>query len=61
MSVGIPIFAILKIICTRFFNWFKRNSTWYDEEDIDEMDAESEDKPTPKVLENENNSKKIHK
>jgi len=61
MIAGIPIFAILKIICTRFFNWFKRNSTWYDEEDIDEMDAESEDKPTPKVLENENNSKKIHK
>lgn len=26
---GIPIFAILKIICSRIFKWFQRNSSWY--------------------------------
>lgn len=26
---GIPIFAILKIICSRIFKWFQRNSNWY--------------------------------
>ena len=26
---GIPIFAILKIICSRIFIWFQRNSSWY--------------------------------
>lgn len=26
---GIPIFAILKIICSRMFKWFQRNSSWY--------------------------------
>lgn len=38
MIAGIPIFAILKIICTRIFNWFKRNSSWYDEEDVEPLD-----------------------
>ncbi|KRK93530.1 AI-2E family transporter [Companilactobacillus futsaii] len=38
MIAGIPIFAILKIICTRIFNWFKRNSSWYDDEDVEPSD-----------------------
>lgn len=55
MIAGIPIFAILKIICTRFFNWFKRNSSWYsDEESI------VTSKEEPKAEETES-SKKIHK
>lgn len=36
MIAGIPIFAILKIICTRIFRWFKRNSNWYTDEDLEE-------------------------
>ncbi|MCV3763885.1 AI-2E family transporter [Companilactobacillus farciminis] len=51
MIAGIPIFAILKIICTRIFNWFKRNSSWYDDEDVEQTskistakDAESSKK-----------------
>ncbi|KRK64905.1 transport protein [Companilactobacillus tucceti DSM 20183] len=44
MIAGIPIFAILKIICTRIFNWFKRNSTWYDEQDIKELQEPKDNK-----------------
>ncbi|WP_334352247.1 AI-2E family transporter [Companilactobacillus sp. HBUAS56257] len=36
MVAGIPIFAILKIIVVRIFNWFKRNSNWYDDNDQNE-------------------------
>ncbi|WP_334332335.1 AI-2E family transporter [Companilactobacillus sp. HBUAS59544] len=36
MVAGIPIFAILKIIVVRIFNWFKRNSNWYDDSDQNE-------------------------
>ncbi|HIY92418.1 AI-2E family transporter [Companilactobacillus sp. HBUAS56275] len=54
MVAGIPIFAILKIIFTRFFNWFKRNSSWYDDDDLVENN---------KVVEanNEKESQKDHK
>src|SRR5699024_10385468 len=54
MVAGIPIFAILKIIFTRFFNWFKRNSSWYDDDDPVENN---------KVVEanNEKESQKDHK
>ena len=58
MIAGIPIFAILKIICTRFFNWFKRNSTWYSEEEL------IEDKETTTASEktkDTDTSKKLHK
>ncbi|APU71868.1 AI-2E family transporter [Companilactobacillus crustorum] len=51
MIAGIPIFAILKIICTRFFNWFKRNSSWYSEQELledNEVSDESEDTNTSK-------------
>lgn len=58
MVAGIPIFAILKIICTRFFNWFKRNSTWYTDEELIEDKEESETPPEPKDTDA---SKKIHK
>ncbi|GEO78404.1 transport protein [Companilactobacillus mindensis DSM 14500] len=55
MIAGIPIFAILKIIFTRFFNWFKRNSNWYSTEEL------IENSPKPDVLKDTDNSKKIHK
>ncbi|AKP03444.1 membrane protein [Companilactobacillus farciminis] len=54
MIAGIPIFAILKIICTRIFNWFKRNSSWYDDEDVEPLDETTTVKDTE-------NSKKNHK
>lgn len=54
MIAGIPIFAILKIICTRIFNWFKRNSSWYDEEDVEPLDETTPAKDTE-------TSKKNHK
>lgn len=54
MIAGIPIFAILKIICTRIFNWFKRNSSWYDDEDVEPLDETTTVKGTE-------NSKKNHK
>ena len=56
MVAGIPIFAILKIIFTRFFNWFKRNSSWYDDEDAQNLDTESETNP-----DNEKKSQENHK
>lgn len=46
MIAGIPIFAILKIICTRVFNWFKRNSSWYDDEDVEQTNKISTEKNT---------------
>ncbi len=46
MVAGIPIFAILKIICTRIFRWFKRNSNWYAEDELAEETAE-ESSPEP--------------
>lgn len=52
MVAGIPIFAILKIIFTRFFNWFKRNSSWYDDGDFEEANEEmdsNDKKETQKV------------
>ncbi|KRN99622.1 transport protein [Companilactobacillus kimchiensis] len=55
MIAGIPIFAILKIICARFFNWFKRNSTWYSEEEL------IEDREEPAEPEDTDSSKKVHK
>jgi predicted PurR-regulated permease PerM len=54
MIAGIPIFAILKIICTRIFNWFKRNSSWYDDEDVEPLDEVTPAKDTE-------TSKKNHK
>ncbi|APX72292.1 AI-2E family transporter [Companilactobacillus allii] len=51
MIAGIPVFAILKIICTRIFRWVKRNSHWYE----DETDPNS-DEPQKDI----NESKKIH-
>ncbi|HJF87191.1 MAG TPA: AI-2E family transporter, partial [Companilactobacillus farciminis] len=54
MIAGIPIFAILKIICTRIFNWFKRNSSWYDDEDVEPLDEATPAKDTE-------TSKKNHK
>ncbi|WP_201307924.1 AI-2E family transporter [Companilactobacillus farciminis] len=54
MIAGIPIFAILKIICTRIFNWFKRNSSWYDDEDVEPLDETTPAKDTE-------TSKKNHK
>lgn len=56
MVAGIPIFAILKIIFTRFFNWFKRNSSWYDDEDIENLDTEPETS-----TDNEKKSQENHK
>ncbi|WP_119327360.1 AI-2E family transporter [Companilactobacillus musae] len=54
MIAGIPIFAILKIIFTRIFNWFKRNSSWYSEEELLEDNTEELEKDT-------DSSEKIHK
>jgi len=54
MIAGIPIFAILKIICTRIFRWIKRNSHWYE-------DNEAEDKVVDEVIEGTDDSDKIHK
>lgn len=54
MIAGIPIFAILKIIFIRIFNWFKRNSSWYTEEELLEEDTEAEEKDT-------DSSEKSHK
>lgn len=54
MIAGIPIFAILKIICTRIFNWFKRNSSWYDDDDLIPEDTE-------KITKDSESSKKNHK
>ncbi|WP_338216440.1 AI-2E family transporter [Companilactobacillus muriivasis] len=52
MIAGIPIFAILKIIFIRIFNWFKRNSTWYSEEELLETKENngSEDTKTSEKL-----------
>jgi len=52
MIAGIPIFAILKIIFIRIFNWFKRNSTWYSEEELLETkeNNDSEDTETSEKL-----------
>lgn len=52
MIAGIPIFAILKIIFIRIFNWFKRNSTWYSEEELLETKENngSEDTETSEKL-----------
>jgi len=61
MVAGIPIFAILKIICTRFFNWFKRNSTWY-EDDIPEPKPEQElEDPAKETKKTTDDSNNIHK
>lgn len=54
MIAGIPIFAILKIICTRIFNWFKRNSSWYTEEELLENNETESAKDTE-------STEKIHK
>lgn len=54
MIAGIPIFAILKIIVGRIFNWFKRNSSWYTEEKLAENEAAS-------GAEDENSTEKSHK
>ena len=54
MIAGIPIFAILKIICTRIFNWFKRNSSWYTEEELLENNETESAKDTE-------SPEKIHK
>ncbi|MFC6176616.1 AI-2E family transporter [Companilactobacillus huachuanensis] len=54
MIAGIPIFAILKIIFTRVFNWFKRNSSWYSQEELLET-KESNDSDNTKT------SEKLHK
>lgn len=64
MIAGIPIFAILKIIFTRFFNWFKRNSNWYDDEDYNDADNDesAQTTATPETeIESTESSKKIHK
>lgn len=59
---GIPIFAILKIICTRIFRWFKRNSNWYTDEEIAADEADKPKKPTPEpISETMKNSQKDHK
>lgn len=49
MIAGIPIFAILKIICTRVFRWFKRNSNWYDDEQKEEAEQKKK-QATPEPL-----------
>ncbi|WP_334330199.1 AI-2E family transporter [Companilactobacillus sp. HBUAS59699] len=54
MIAGIPIFAILKIICTRVFRWIKRNSHWYEDE-------EAENQLVDQNMENTDDSDKIHK
>ncbi|AYE38779.1 AI-2E family transporter [Companilactobacillus zhachilii] len=54
MIAGIPIFAILKIIFIRMFNWFKRNSSWYTEEELLETKEVDDSEDT-------NNSEKVHK
>ncbi|MFH5811118.1 AI-2E family transporter [Companilactobacillus sp. FL22-1] len=46
MVAGIPIFAILKIIFTRIFTWFKRNSSWYSEEELLESNPHDESQNT---------------
>lgn len=62
MIAGIPIFAILKIICTRIFNWFKRNSSWYTDEEIDEDNADDKQSPVPTPISQDiKNSKKDNK
>ncbi len=62
MVAGIPIFAILKIIFTRFFNWFKRTSTWYEDEPKPEPELDSPDKEKEITdKESTDDSKKIHK
>ncbi|AKP68193.1 AI-2E family transporter [Companilactobacillus ginsenosidimutans] len=61
MIAGIPIFAILKIICTRIFRWFKRNSNWYSDDDL-ETDEATNAVPTPEPVTNvEKDSDKNHK
>ena len=55
MIAGIPIFAILKIIFTRMFNWFKRNSSWYSEEELLESGEDEEE------TDDTDTSEKIHK
>jgi len=54
MIAGIPIFAILKIICARIFNWFKRNSSWYSEEELLETKEKDDSDDTE-------TSEKLHK
>ncbi|WP_129044658.1 AI-2E family transporter [Companilactobacillus metriopterae] len=34
MIAGIPIFAILKILFVRVFEWVKKNNDWYDEPEV---------------------------
>lgn len=50
MIAGIPIFAILKIIFTRVFDWIKSNSHWYDQDYIPDKKPE-ETKESKKVHE----------
>lgn len=54
MIAGIPIFAILKIICIRIFTWFKRNSNWYSEQEL----LETKQNNSPEAT---TDSKKVHK
>ncbi|MFD1472866.1 AI-2E family transporter [Companilactobacillus mishanensis] len=62
MIAGIPIFAILKIICTRIFRWFKRNSNWYSAEEA-EQEAETvttaADTPVENKTEAQNDPEKL--
>ncbi|TGD25099.1 AI-2E family transporter [Companilactobacillus suantsaicola] len=51
MVAGIPIFAIIKIIVVRIFNWFKRNSNWYDEDDQSKKTEAKATETTKKVHE----------
>lgn len=59
MIAGIPIFSILKIIFTRFFNWFKRNSSWYTDEEL--LEEPTTDPEPNSDSENTDTSKKLHK
>ncbi|WP_300559712.1 AI-2E family transporter [Companilactobacillus sp.] len=62
MIAGIPIFAILKIICTRIFRWFKRNSSWYTDEDIIEEESQAPKTPQPEPISDiTKDSEKNHK
>jgi hypothetical protein len=62
MIAGIPIFAILKIICTRIFRWFKRNSSWYTDEDIIEEESQAPKNPQPEPISDvTKDSEKNHK
>lgn len=54
MIAGIPIFAILKIICTRIFRWVKRNSHWYEDND-------EENELVDESMEGTDDSGKVHK